>query len=78
LSDPVILIVYDGENDKAYWVHIQAYMSGRRTPELFGTRGTVNVRVSMVSKFNRRAIRAIAKRKNHIHQQIRRMGPKNV
>jgi Domain of unknown function (DUF4365) len=75
---PVILVVYDGENDKAYWIHIQAYLSGRRTPELFTGGETLSVHIPMVNRFNPRAIRAIARDKNVLQAQLRRKGPADV
>jgi hypothetical protein len=75
---PVILVVYDGEKRKAYWMHIQAYFLGRRTPGLFAAGGTVSIRIPAVNRFNQRSIRAIARCKNAIHHQIRGKGPKYV
>jgi hypothetical protein len=75
---PVILVVYDGEDEKAYWIHIQAYFSGRRTPELFAGGETLSVHIPVVNRFNPRSIRAIAREKNVLQEQLRRKGPADV
>jgi hypothetical protein len=62
---------YDGQKDKAYWIHIQAYVSGSRTPELFAGRNAISTNIPIGSRINPRAIRAIARCKNDIHKQIR-------
>jgi hypothetical protein len=68
---PVILVVYHGQEDKAYWIHVQAYISQHRTPQLFGGGDTISTHIPIGSRINPRAIRAIARCKNDIHKQIR-------
>ena len=51
---PVILVVYDGQKDKAYWIHIQAYMSDRRTPELFAGGDTISFHIPIGNRINPR------------------------
>ena len=75
---PVILVVYDGQKDKAYWIHIQAYISDHRTPELFAGGDTISFHIPIRNRINPRAIRAIARCKNDIHKQIRGKGPEHV
>jgi hypothetical protein len=75
---PVILVVYDGQKDKAYWIHIQAYISDHRTPELFAGGDTIRVHIPIGSRLNQRAIRAIAQCKNNIHKRIRGKGLEHV
>ena len=75
---PVILVVYDGQKDRAYWIHIQAYISDRRTPELFAGGDTISFHIPIRNRINPRAIRAIARCKNDIHKQIRGKGPEHV
>jgi hypothetical protein len=74
---PVILVVYDGQNDCAYWIHIQAYIRGR-TPELFAGGETIAVHVPIGNRLQPEAILAIAHSKNAIHKRIRGGGPKHV
>ena len=75
---PVILVVYDGQTDKAYWIHIQAYISARRTPELFGGGDTITVHIPVGNRINPRAIRAIAQSKNVLQKRLRGQGPSNA
>jgi hypothetical protein len=72
---PVILVVYDGQKDKAYWIHIQAYFADRRTPELFARGETIVVRIPLRNGLDPRAITEIARLKNDVHGQIRGKGP---
>jgi hypothetical protein len=71
---PVILIVYDGEKDRAYWLHIQAYVSQRGTAELFAGGETVSVRIPMRNRFNSGALREIARYKNGLQARLRGKG----
>jgi hypothetical protein len=75
---PVILVVYDGQNDCAYWLHIQAYILDRRTPELFASAETIAIHVPIGNRLEPAAIRAIAHKKNAVHKRIRGGGPKHV
>jgi hypothetical protein len=75
---PVILVVYDGQKNKAYWIHVQAYISDRRTPELFAGGDTIRTYIPIGSRINPRAIRAIARSKNEIHKQIHGKGTEHV
>jgi hypothetical protein len=75
---PVILVVYDGQTEKAYWIHIQKYFSGRRTPELFVGGETLTVHVPVAKRFNSRAIRAIARDKNILQARLRGEGHTHV
>lgn len=71
---PVILIVYDGGRDRAFWIHVQAYFSGRRTCELFAGGESLSAHIPMASRFNSRAIRAIARDKNALQARLRGKG----
>jgi hypothetical protein len=75
---PVILVVYDGQADKAYWIDIQAYVSGRRIPELFAAGDTLTVHISAANRFNSRSIRAIARDKNALQARLRGKGHAHV
>jgi hypothetical protein len=72
---PVVLAVYDGKNEEAYWVHIQAYVSKRPTAELFAGGETIHVRIPVRNRLDPRAFRRIARYKNHLQQQISKRGP---
>ena len=74
---PVILVVYDGQRDRAFWIHIQAYFA-ERTPELFAGGETVSVRIPMSQRLNPRGIRAIARAKNCLQERLRGGGSAHV
>jgi hypothetical protein len=67
---PVILVIYDGQKEKAYWVHIQAYISGRATAGLFAGRETINVRIRMANRLTPSAFRAIRRSKNDLQKRL--------
>ena len=73
----MILVVYDGQRDRAYWIHIQAYFA-ERTPELFAGGETVSVRIPMSQRLNPRGIRAIALAKNSLQKRLRGGGSAHV
>jgi hypothetical protein len=75
---PVILVVYHGHKDRACWIHIQAYILDRRTPDLFAGGETIAVHVPIGNRLQPAAIQAIARIKNAIHKPIRGGGPKHV
>jgi hypothetical protein len=75
---PVILVVYDGARGKACWLHIQAYFSDHPGADLFAEGETIRVHIPLRQQLNPGAIRAIARCKNDIHQQLRGKGPKHV
>jgi hypothetical protein len=63
-SCPVILVVYDGKRDRAFWLHIQAYFAGRPKADLFLAGQTVNVHLRLSDRLNVRSIQEIVRRKN--------------
>jgi hypothetical protein len=75
---PVILAIYDGQKDEAYWIHIQAYVSNRPTSELFAGGETMSVHVPVCNRLNPRAMQVIARRKNDIQTQLRGKGTKHA
>lgn len=75
---PVILVVYGGQEDRAYWIHIQRYVSGRRIPELFLDGETMTIHIPMANRFNPRAILAIARDKNILQTRLRGEGHAHV
>jgi hypothetical protein len=44
-QEPVILIVYDAKQDKAYWLHVQDYFRRKRWARRAGRANTVTVHV---------------------------------
>jgi hypothetical protein len=75
---PVILVVYDGEKDRAYWLHIQPYVASRNTASLFADRETISVHIPVRNRLAPRAVQAIARGKNELHRQLQGEGPKHV
>jgi hypothetical protein len=75
---PMLPRQYDRQKDKAYWIHIRAYISNRSTPELFAGGDTISTHIPIGSRINPRAIRAIARCKNDIHKQIDGKGTEHV
>lgn len=69
---PVVLAVYDGARDRAFWLHVQAYFLDQPAASLFLARETINVHLSMTNRLNRRSIQQIAQRKNAIHTAMQR------
>jgi hypothetical protein len=63
---PVILIVYDGRNDRGYWLHVQDYFSRYAHADLFLAGQTINVHIPLINRFNRRSVRRIVQYKNAI------------
>lgn len=70
-TPPVILVVYDGARDKAYWLYVQAYFAERAATELFAAGETITVHVPTGNRISRRSIRTIAQYTQHIEQQVR-------
>jgi len=70
---PVILVVYDGRRDRAIWLHVQAYLAGYPSPELFLSGHTITIHVPVTERLNRRSVRRIVQRKNltQAHLQTR-------
>jgi hypothetical protein len=67
---PVVLIVYDGRTNKAYWLYVQAYFWERPTVDLFSVGETINVHIPTRNRINRRTIQRIARWKRQIDQQL--------
>ena len=59
-SLPVILIVYDGRGEAAYWIHIQSMLEGGQVFRLRRTGATVTLHVPGVNIVNESAMRHFA------------------
>ena len=57
-SMPVILVVYDGQTEKAYWLYVQHYLEGKNLSfqDLSDEQDRVTVRVPIKNRLNRKAI----------------------
>jgi len=54
---PVILVIYDTTQDKAFWIHVQAYLGGGTIFELTRAGASVTVTVPLEQVIGREAIR---------------------
>lgn len=55
---PVILIVYDGKKDRAYWLYMQQYIEERNVSgeDLLADQDRVTVRIPVSNGFNRKSV----------------------
>lgn len=58
---PVILVVYDAHQDRAYWLNVQEYFRGQQWAKRAGSATTVTVHVPTVNALNEEAIRLFAR-----------------
>ena len=75
---PVILAVYDGKRDRAFWLHLQAYFTSYPTAELFLAGQTINVRLRLTDRLTRRSVNRIVERKNVIHAALPRQALREI
>ena len=68
---PVILVVYDGRRDRAFWLHVQAHFADHPPADWFLAGKTVNVHLPRTNRLNRISVRTIVQHKNTIHAQLR-------
>jgi hypothetical protein len=69
---PVVLVIYDGRKERAYWLAVQDYFAERPTAELFGAGEWINVHIPVSQRLDPRSIRRITQRKNELHRQFER------
>ncbi len=67
---PVILVVYDGQRDRAFCLHVQADFADRTTADLFLAGQTINVHLPVTSRLNRRSVQRMVQRKNATQAQL--------
>jgi Domain of unknown function (DUF4365) len=67
---PVILAVYDGRRDRAFWLHLQAYFAAYPSADLFLAGQTINVHLRATSRLTPRSVNGIVERKNVIHSTL--------
>jgi hypothetical protein len=65
-------VVYDGRRERAYWLAVQDYFADRPAAELFRAGEWINVRIPASRRFDRGAVRRIARRKNELHHRFER------
>ncbi|MDQ3842888.1 MAG: DUF4365 domain-containing protein, partial [Bacteroidota bacterium] len=62
--DPVLLVIYDAQNDKAYWLDIQEYFKSITLSKKQKAQKSFRVHVSRTNKVNIRSMKKIAQIKN--------------
>jgi hypothetical protein len=61
---PVILVLYDGEADRSYWLDVREF-AWNRTPDPADWRTkTVHIRIPIANRFTRRAVKKLRAKKN--------------
>jgi hypothetical protein len=75
---PVILVVYDGQRDRAYWLHVQGYFADRPATDLFLAGETITVHIPASHRLNRRAVERIVQQKNLTQGYFPGRGPNDV
>jgi Domain of unknown function (DUF4365) len=58
---PIILVLYDAQEDRAYWLYVQEYFRRHRWAERAGTATTVTVHIPMDNVLDETAIRLFAR-----------------
>ena len=55
---PVILVVYDGQSDKAYWLYVQKYLDEKQASgdDLLAEQDRVTIRLPRKNRLNRKAM----------------------
>jgi hypothetical protein len=65
---PVILVMYDGRKDKAYWLYVQHYLEERNVSfeDLSLEQDRVTIRMPMANRLNRGAIEKFREFRNQL------------
>ena len=67
---PIVLVVYDGRKDIAYWIYIQSYFNQLSGFQLFAAGKTVTVRVPITNFVHTAAIRKFSRFRERVVQQM--------
>jgi hypothetical protein len=68
--NPVILVIYDVSNNKAYWLYIQAYFQALNGFSLANIGKSINVHIPLTNKIGKGAMTRFAKQKAILYKQI--------
>lgn len=60
-ADPVVLVVYDAQKERAFWLFVQDYFANVPSSDLFTKTGSISVRIPMSNRIHQRAIKRFAK-----------------
>lgn len=69
---PVLLIVYDGKSDSAYWLDIQRYFEKQRLIDLASAPGRVTVRIPASNRLDQNALDEFAGLRDRMLAQLMR------
>jgi hypothetical protein len=67
---PVILAVYDGRRDRAFWLHLQGYFAGYQSADLFLAGRSINIRIRGTNRLTRRSVNGMVGLKNITHAEL--------
>jgi hypothetical protein len=72
---PVLLVVYDGQNDKAYWLYVQQYLAEKNVSgeDLLAEQDRVTVRIPRKNRLGRKAVEQFREFRNQ-HVDLMRGG----
>jgi hypothetical protein len=63
---PVVLVVYDGQKDKAFWLYVQDYFTTQRSLDLFTGADRVSAHIPATQRVNRTAVQRFARFKDQV------------
>ena len=69
---PVVLVVYDAQNEVGYWLDVQYYFAQQESFSLFEAGRTVSASIPVTNLVNQAAVRSIANLRWDEHRQRRR------
>jgi Domain of unknown function (DUF4365) len=75
--NPVILVIYDAENFKGYWLYIQAYFQNLQNFTLASVNKTLNVHIPIVNKINKSSMKKFAEQKERLYRQLKNIQHQN-
>lgn len=72
-SMPVILALYDGQGDKAYWLYVQQYLTDNRVnlDNLAAKQDRVTVRIPLRNRLHPRAIEQFRRFRDRLQEQMK-------
>jgi hypothetical protein len=70
---PFVLVVFDAESEKAYWLHIQEYVD-RHPDQVDPEKETVNVHIPLASKLTVKSIETFRKKSLQTVDNLRNQG----
>jgi len=68
---PVILVLYDANRDRAFWVYVQSYFHEKGSFNVFAAKATITVQVPTANIVSPASIRRFARFRDRVLDQIR-------